>query len=246
MDEALALLSRKNHKTVPLAGGTVVNQPRDESWAVVDLQDLGLDTLQQRGNFLEIGAMVTLQGLLAVDGLSPALRQSIQLEATYNLRQVATVAGTLMAASGRSPFASAMLALDARLQIQPGDKHMELGEMFLSRPDGLAGQLVTSVTVPLNVRLAYHSVARTPADLPLVCAAVGVWPSGRVRVALGGYGQQPIMALDGPEPGGLEEAVRIAYAEAGDTWASAEYRRETAVILVRRGYEEASSIPVSA
>lgn len=238
LEDALALLARPQPVTIPLAGGTVVNQPSPERMAVVDLQALGLGRAQVHGHQLELGAMLTLQSLLVVEGLPPALRQSILLEATYNLRQVATVAGTLLAASGRSAFTAAMLALDAHLAVLPGGEQHELGELLLKRSDGLRGRLVTQVSIPLNVRLAYHAVARTPADLPIVSVSIAQWPSGRTRVVLGGYGNAPLMALDGPEPGGAEAAVASAYEHAGDEWASAEYRLTTAMTLVRRALAE--------
>lgn len=40
LDEALSLLSRKGIKTLPLGGGTILNQPSTERYAVVDLQSL--------------------------------------------------------------------------------------------------------------------------------------------------------------------------------------------------------------
>jgi CO/xanthine dehydrogenase FAD-binding subunit len=238
LDAALKLLARPQPVTIPLAGGTVVNQPSLERVAVVDLQALGLVGAQVRGTQLELGAMLTLQSMLELDALPPALKHCILLEATYNLRQVASVAGTLLAASGRSAFTAAMLALDARLAVLPGSEQIELGEMLLKRPEGLRGRLVTQVYMPLNAHLAYHAVARTPADLPIVSVAVANWPSGRTRVVLGGYGNAPLMALDGPEPGGAEAAVASAYEHAGDEWASAEYRLTTAMTLVRRALAE--------
>jgi CO/xanthine dehydrogenase FAD-binding subunit len=90
------------------------------------------------------------------------------------------------------------------------------------------------VTVPSNVRLAYEVVARTPADLPIVCAALARWPSGRVRLALGGFGSAPLLALDGPEASGIDQVARDAYSHAGDQWATAEYRQEAAAVLARR------------
>jgi CO/xanthine dehydrogenase FAD-binding subunit len=95
---------------------------------------------------------------------------------------------------------------------------------------------VTQVSLPLNARLAYEYVARTPADRPIVCAAVAVWPSGRTRVALGGFGNAPILVMDGPEGSGVEAAVRNAYSSAEDEWASAEYRQEAAAVLALRGF----------
>jgi CO/xanthine dehydrogenase FAD-binding subunit len=90
------------------------------------------------------------------------------------------------------------------------------------------------VRLPSNTRLAYESVARTPVDLPIVCAALAQWPSGRVRLALGGFGEAPVLAFDGPEPGGLEIAARDVYSRAGDEWASPEYRQEVAGTLAKR------------
>jgi CO/xanthine dehydrogenase FAD-binding subunit len=235
IEDALELLGRSTPKTLPLAGGTFLNQRRKDEFAVVDLQDLHLNTCRVVGNSLEIGASTTLQELLDFPQLPLVLKQVIQLEATYNLRQVASVAGTLVSATGRSPFTTAFLALDARLTIQPNNEMAALAEVLMARLGQLPGKLITQITLPLNAKLAYHAAARTPADLPLVCAAVVQWPSGRTRVALGGFGSAPLLALDGPEPGGIEEAVSSAYQEAGDEWASAEYRREAAVTLANRG-----------
>lgn len=232
--EAIHLLERSNPPTWPLAGGTVINQPSKSEYAVVDLQLLGLDQIEKKGNYLQIGAMTTLQNLLGIEEIQNSLKTCILLDATYNLRQVGTVAGTLVSTDGRSPFSTAMLALDAKLNVLPGNNQIELGEFLLSRRDNRRGKLITHISIPLNIKLAYHAVSRTPADLPIVCAAAALWPSGRVRIALGGYGAAPIMALDGPDTGGVESAVMNAYANADDEWATAEYRRTMAVTLSNR------------
>jgi CO/xanthine dehydrogenase FAD-binding subunit len=183
MGETLALLGRTNPRTLPLAGGSALNRPTPEQFAVVDLQALHLDTFEARGNFYDLGATLTLQRLLdenLAEGLE-GLKKAIRHEATYNLRQVASVAGSLVAADGRSPFATAMLALDASLLLLPGDESVDLGDLLPLRSERLPGCLICQVTIPANVRLAYEYVARTPADLPIVCAALATWPSGRTR-----------------------------------------------------------------
>lgn len=238
MDEALNLISRPGVKSVPLGGGSNLNQPSKESFAVVDLQNLGLNTIHDRGNFLDFGATVTLQALMAAEGLQPALVQAVRSEAAHNLRQVGTVAGTLVAANGRSPFATAFLALDAAITLLPPNETRSLGDLLHLRAELLPGRLITQVRIPKNARLAYHAVSRTPADQPIVCAAVARWPSRRTRVALGGFGKAPLMAFDGTEDSGAEVAARDAYSHAGDQWASAEYRRKMAEVLTRRCLEE--------
>jgi len=247
LDEALKLLARSDPVTVPIGGGTVLNQPSDTPVAVVDLQALGLDAVESGERTMTIGAAVTLQSLLKVSEISPALIEAIRHEATYNLRQMATVGGTLVSAGGRSPFATAMLALDARMfvvrhesavsDVSAAEK-ISLGNLLPLREEKLSKHLITQITIPANVKLAYQYVARTPADLPIVCVAVAQWPSGRTRVALGGYGSAPLMAMDGPEPDGAEIAARDAYREAGDQWASAEYRSDVAATLTRRLLQE--------
>jgi CO/xanthine dehydrogenase FAD-binding subunit len=209
---------------------------------VVDLQALELKQIAHKGNILSLGAMVTLQECLGIDGFPEALKRAIRHECTYNLRQVASVAGTLVAADGRSPFTTTMLALDAFLTLQPSEEQISLGDLLPRRAERLEGRLITSLNLPTNAILAYEYVARTPADLPIVCAAVGRWPSGRTRVALGGYGLSPTLAMDGPQFEGADLAAENAYLKAGDLWASAEYRSQVAGVLVRRCLEQTSAV----
>lgn len=242
LQEALELLRRKEPYTLPLAGGSALNAPSDQPVAVVDLQELGLDNVETRGTTLVLGATLTLQMLLEISDLPAALRKAVELETTYNLRQVGTVAGTLVAAGGWSPFTTVLLALDAALYSLDPDaadaaaplQPVALGEFLPLRSVRLPGNLITQVTLPLNPRLAYQSVARTPADKPIVGVAIAAWPSGRTRVALCGYGDQPLLAMDGPEGEGLEAAVRNAFEQAEDEWASAAYRQAAAVTLAQR------------
>jgi len=246
LDEALALLARSDPKTIPMGGGSAVNQPTADSYAVVDLQSLSLSNLQIQGNQLILGATLTLQELLGgapVGGnldieLPLALKTALRLEGTYNLRQVATVAGALVSADGRSPFATTMLALDTWLELLPGERKVKLGDLLPLREESLNGRLITQAMLPLNVKLSYQYVARSPVDLPIVCAAAAVWPSGRTRVVLGGWGSSPSLAFDGSEAGGAKAAACSSFDQAGDQWASAAYRQKMAGVLTERCLEE--------
>jgi CO/xanthine dehydrogenase FAD-binding subunit len=242
IDEALQLLSRPEPLTVPLGGGSAIREMFPRPVAVVDLQALGFDQVERQGNRLDIGARVALEDLMKFPAIMPALRQAIELEAAHNQRQAATAAGALVSAGGRSPFATAMLALDAQITLKPGEdgaseEIVSLGDLLLQRGEMLPGRLITEIKIPLNVRMCFDSVARTPADRPIVCAAAVQWSGGRTRIALGGYGNAPILAMDGPEATGAEIAAREAYCQAGDVWASAEYRQEVAGVLARRCVE---------
>jgi putative selenate reductase FAD-binding subunit len=245
LEEALQLLSQAD--TRPLGGGTILTQRSDDSFSVVDLQALALDHLSKSGDRLEIGATVTLQTLLESLHIAEAMKTALFLEAPLNLRTMGTVAGSLVACDGRSPFAVVMLALDAKLTLLPGNEPITLGNYLPLRlaADGVRlvppvspGRLITKIEIPLNVTLSFETVARTPADKPIVCAALAQWPSGRTRLALGGYGASPALALDGNAPNDLEAAARNSFADSGDAWASKEYRSEMAAVLAKRCFEK--------
>jgi CO/xanthine dehydrogenase FAD-binding subunit len=229
LDEALALLAQPN--TFPLGGGTQLSQPQTDPVSVVDLQALGLDSLRVNGNELQIGATCTLQALYESKDCPAALKTALKLEAPINIRNSATAAGALVSSDGRSPFAAALLAMDAKITVVSGQSSVvSVGEYILAKPKGL----ITQIAIPLTVKFAFEFVSKTPADKPIVAAALAQWNSGRTRLVLGGYGKSPILAMDGTESDGIESAARNAYHEAQDEWASAEYRMDVAATLARR------------
>jgi len=242
LDDALDLIRRPD-LTLPLGGGTVLNAPHDLRFAVADLQALGLDAIETQGKFLRIGAAASLRELADTPECGPELRRVIGLETTANLRNQASVAGALVSADGRSPFGCAMMALGAQLILLPGEETVDYGQLLQTRAgvaDGmphLSGRLIREITLHSGTTLAYEYTARSPADRPVICVAAAAWPSGRLRVVAAGWGRIPRLALDAQDPGGVAEAVASAAAEAGDQWASAEYRRDVAVTLAKRAVE---------
>jgi CO/xanthine dehydrogenase FAD-binding subunit len=249
LDEALNLLARPN--MTPLGGGTLLASRhwRSDPVEAVDLQAVGLNIIRKSGNSLEIGATVTLQQLLESEVCAEPLKAALKLEAPLNLRNAATVAGTLVSCDGRSTFATVMLALDVKLELTKLDNSKvetqtsNIGD-FLPLRD-LQGSLITSIILPLNAKLAFDYVARTPADKPIVCAALAQWNSGRTRLVLGGYGKMPLLAMDGTEAEGLETAARNAFHAASDEWASAEYRMDVAATLAKRCLKSNASSQLS-
>lgn len=233
MEEALLLLNRSEPRTVPMGGGTTLARLKDENLAVVDLQALDLKQITAEGQILRIGAACSLESLLEAAETPAGLKEALFKEQNPNLRRMATVAGSLVVADGRSPFAAAMLAFDTRISISGESQPVALGD-WLPMRNAQASQLITDVVIPLNAELQVETIGRTPLDRPVVIIALARWPSGRLRMAVGGFGSTPWLALDGPEPGGAEEAVHGAFAAANDSWASSEYRQEAAAAIVRR------------
>lgn len=237
MEQALRLLQRGEL----LGGGTDLVPRRLRLTSVVDLQDLGLDEMQESPDGLRIGATVRLQQLVkAGDRVPAALAEACRLEAALNLRNMATLAGTVVAADGRSPVATVLLALDAQVTLQPGDETVSIDSLLDRRGEGLRGRLIVALTLLAADYAAYEQVARAPTDRPLVCASVArLHGRPEFRVALGGSGLRPLaLVMERPDPRAAAEAAALACAEAGDAWASAEYRSAVAAVLVRRLMEK--------
>ena len=246
INQALKLLSRNTPDTRVLAGGTMISTLPEPDIAVVDIQDLLLDRIEIKNNKLEIGAAVRLQRLVEFleqdseieNQFCRVLIDVIKKENSFNMREAASIVGTVISCDGRSPLATLLLAADAGFMVHSIDEasgmETQVGEVLPLRSHELKGKLVSSILIPLSIKLAYHSVSRSPVDLPIVCAAAARWPSGRTRLVLGGYGDAPLMVLDGVGGDGLEESATDVYSAAEDAWASAEYRKETAAVLASR------------
>lgn len=242
-DEVLTLLSRKDTHTVVIGGGLYLNEIAQDPVAVVDLQALDLNGIELKGKEFRLGASATLQSILDHDKIPLSLVEAIRHQETYNRRQVATIAGSIVAGNGRSAVLCVLLALDGEIVLQGTKKTSErihLGDFLPIRQELLTGKLITEVILPNISKTAYFYSARSPADLPIVAAAAARWPSGRTRVVLAGYGGQPRMVFDGPDSQGAEIAARDAYSDAADQWASADYRSDTAAVLVLRCLDQIS------
>lgn len=232
IEEAISLLKRQAPITLPLGGGDALSKYQVEPVAVVDLQALGLNKILRENGKIEIGATATLaeiDSFLQNDVFSTVLR----IQAGKNQRNSSTIAGLVKVSHGRSPFLTLLLALDAQLQWQPGEKLISLGNWLPVRHDWHEAVLMSKVILP-DVEVRFDSVARTPKDRPIVAVAIARWPSGRMRVAVGGFGPIPGLALDGTDRDDVEQAVDQAFAYSNDQWASSSYRREAGRKLASR------------
>jgi len=244
LDEALVLLRRGEPLTRPVAGGLFVvpwAKAAADPVELVDLQALGLDQVEVlHGRTLRAGATASLQALLDGPALPDGLAEVLHREMPLPQRGQATVAGSLMAADGASPWAAAAMALDATALWAPGvaEDRTPWGDIFaLREPYRRPGWLITAVEIPLAPKVRVETVARSPADRPLIVVAGARWPRGRVRLVVGGWGPAPRLVLDGPSAEGWEVALAEATADAEDHRASAEYRAQTAAVLARRVFD---------
>src|SRR5687767_6840635 len=153
ISEALRLLQRTDMHTIPIAGGvSVVGEGTPEVEAVVDLSELGLDTIKRDGQLLRLGATVRLQMIVdeLKDVANGVLADSARRMAGWNLRHAATIGGVLAGGDVHSPLSVMLAAFDAHIRVLGADGESmitweDLSESLSQNP--LRGKLITEITL---------------------------------------------------------------------------------------------------
>lgn len=225
---------------VALSGGTYLTPIRRSLTKVVDLQDLGLDAISQRGPRMQIGANATLEEVRrAVGATIPDLALACRLEAALNVRNQATMAGSIVAGGGRSALLCSLMALHPTLNVEPDSREISIREVLdLSQSE--AAFIIIGLTLEPPQSFVYEQVARSPLDLPIICAAAARLEGGRYGLAMGGWGPRPIQLEEAEAllaEGKSKQAVDAGAGRlqgAGDQWASSAYRERVGRVLIER------------
>ena len=116
--EAVELLARTDADLLVIAGGTVamplINEGISLPHQVMGLRQAGLDAMRREGEELHIGATATLTAL-AGQSHSPLLAEAARHSASWAVRNMGTVGGNLFTPPPGGDVATALLALDARV-----------------------------------------------------------------------------------------------------------------------------------
>ena len=268
VDEALAALVQYGDEAKLIAGGTglinLMKQQLVQPSYLIGLRRLPLTTIAGNGE-LHLGALATLRALETSDAVrrhAPMLAQAIHLVATVRIRTQATIGGAVSHADPAQDTPPALLALDARVKIrsQQGERELPLDQFFTGyyetvlRPD----EMVTEVIVPAqpagSSAVYLKFLPQTHDDYATVAVAARVAMAGgklgNVRVVLGAAGSTPIRARavedalinQAPTLKNLRAAAALvegAVDPTSDFRGSASYKREMAVVFVRRALEQA-------
>ena len=266
------LLSTYGHKALILGGGTFVHGLAARGLvrrveALIDLQKVGLSYVRSEDNILAIGAMTTFADL-AEAGPAKSLPE---LGAVWDalayppaqIRNMATVGGSVAAASPLFDLPIALIALDGTLKaLGPrGFREIEFSNFYLDYFEHVLekGEFLVEVQLPKwrpRSASAFLKLETNANDLALFNVAVritlddsGLCQDARV-VAGGGVGKIPVRAVScervlerrPPTPELLrecEENVSTDIHPISDHRASAQYRSAVAKVFVRRALNRA-------
>lgn len=265
LDAALKLLS--GGKASVLAGGTDWYPARLGRPLTEDVVDLGgIDALRgitELGDHWRIGATTTWTDL--IDARLPAMFDALKLAAREvggeQVQNAGTLAGNLCNASPAADGTPALLALDASVELagSSGTRRLSLPRFLLGpRKTALApGELLTAILVPKPGHPARSHFIKLGARKYLLisiamAAAVVETRKGSItaaRIAIGSCSPVAVRlpALETALAGramnaSIANAVKPEHLAAlnpiADVRASAEYRREAALELVKRVLRE--------
>ncbi len=242
LEEADELLQRDCRNNAILGGCCWLKLGRRRIRSAIDLSKLGLDQIEVRDGFLELGACVTLRQLetnphvtARFDGI---LGRSVSHIVGVQFRNCATVGGSVFSRFGFSDLTCALLALDTTVVLQRGGE-LPLAE-FLASPIAF-NDILLKVRIRDDGRhAAYESVRRSTTDFPTLAVAVSCL-EGRWKVSVGARPARAVLSDDaarclesgeGPAAAGAAAANELVYGS--DLRAGGDYRKKLAAVLVRR------------
>jgi carbon-monoxide dehydrogenase medium subunit len=256
--EAVAAKMERGSRAIYLAGGTdvMVHRPRNIT-TVIDIMHMGLDFVREEHGTLVIGAAALLRDIerhpLVVPVASGMLTVAVRETGPWLIRNAATLCGNMCNASPAADSAPMLLALDTEMVLSDG-RVVPLTDFFIApHRTILTDELVVEMHLhPRGRRGYFHKLARSKSDIALVNLAVVAQVDGDtlhdVRIALGAVAPTPIRAYQSEallerqritqdRLFELEKLVRNEIRPISDWRTSAEYRRHTAGVLVRRAVE---------
>ena len=122
LEEAWQLNQKKNNRV--LGGMIWLKMEKLNVGTAIDLSGLGLDTVEETDEGFSIGAMVTLRQLELHEGLAAytggAVRESVRHIVGVQLRNLATVGGSIYSRFGFSDVLTMFLALNASVELYKG------------------------------------------------------------------------------------------------------------------------------
>mgnify|MGYP001852168787 FL=1 len=242
LEEADELLHRDCRNNAVLGGCCWLKLGRRRIRWAIDLTRLGLDQIEVKDGFLELGACVTLRQLethpavtARFDGL---LGESVSHIVGVPFRNCATVGGSVFSRFGFSDLTCALLALEASVVLYRGGE-VPLAE-FMASPIAFDDILLKVRIKDDSRHAAYQSVRRSATDFPTLAVAVSCL-DGQWKVSVGARPGRAVQAEEaarclnegrGPEAAGVAAGAELTFGT--DLRAGADYRKKLAAVLVRR------------
>lgn len=212
----------------------------------IDLSSLGLDTITESETAFTLGAMTTLRTMETHAGLQAqfgdAIHECMRHIVGVQLRNSATVGGSIYMRFGFSDVLTLLLVLDAQVTLYKRGV-LSLAEYVTLPYD--RDVLVNIILPKRKLAVDYRSMRLSATDLPLLTCAVACDENG-YRAAIGARPHRAVLVQDDGILQGEVTAEKIAdFAQmvqnsmefGTNERASADYRKHLCGVLVKRSVQ---------
>jgi carbon-monoxide dehydrogenase medium subunit len=267
LQEALTLVAGGNAKI--LAGGmSLIPLMKLRLAAPERLVDLGripgLNTIQEDGGSIRIGAMTThfeMESSPLIRAKCPLLTEAAASIGDVQVRNMGTIGGSIAHADPSADYPASLMALEAKVRVvsAQGERVLAIGDFLV---DALMtalepGEIVREIIVPVEAAgtgVSYKKMLQPASGFAIVGVAARLRKSGGkisfARVGITGLASKAFRAanveklLEGTSGSAadIRQAAAVAAAEVdanADLHASGNYRKQMASVYAARALSEA-------
>lgn len=232
-----------------IGGGAFLHLLGSKIECAVDLSNLNLNYILEKDEVIEIGSYTTLKEIedssILLSYFNGILPKAVKMIASVQVRNIATIGGSIGGRYGFSDILPCLLALDAKLELYKNG--IITLEEFLERDD-IKDIILKVILKKDDKRAAFLNFKNSYTDFSILNVAVSN-SKGEIKIAVGA---RPLgacyayKAMDYLKDNIInDENIKRAAEIASDTLnfgsdirSSLEYRRQICNVLVRRGIME--------
>jgi putative selenate reductase FAD-binding subunit len=244
--EALEMKEKFKDEAVFMAGGTDVNC-RDTAGAVemvIGIEQLMLNGISKTDEALSIGAGVTIQELIDSPQVPDQLTIAAEHFVNRNIRNIATIGGSIASNNSTSNLIPILVALDAELKIGASATPVPVYD-YVSQEMTRLIESITITSKNLTKKYGIRKFSHTANDISIITAAATFHIQHEklfnVRVAVGGVSKHVVRLtelenkLEGnklPAAAEIEDTVKNIVTPIKDIRGGVQFKKYLAGVLV--------------
>lgn len=266
LDQALAMLAEFGDEARPLAGGQslvpMMNLRLARPSHLIDINDLGLDMIEERGHVVHLGALVRHERYAQDPVIArhfPAFAEGVDWIGHPTIRRRGTLGGSIAHADPTAELPALCVLHDATIIAQScaGTRHIPAADFFVSAyvTSLEPGEMVTGVDLPIPPRPtsgAFEEFAERRGDFAMITVGVILHhDQGRITdaaITWSGIELAPVRAgaeilrgrsLADPDAAGAARIMAAEITPLDDPIASAAFRKDLIIELTQRALTRA-------
>ncbi len=234
----------KNRRNTIIGGMLWLKMGRKKIGTAIDLSALGLNSIDEDEDSFRIGCMCTLREIETHEGLNNyfgcSLAKSVENIVGVQMRNLATIGGSIYSRFGFSDILTVLLALDTYVELYSGG--IVTLEKYLGMP--LDNDILVSIIIKKDSRkILYSSYRLSATDFPVLTCAV----SNKGNKWFTAHGARPMKAFlnvfelssspDDDEINNIISNIKDRTIFGTNMRAGSEYRKTLAGVLTKRNIE---------